>query len=522
MTTHGRQFIIPAREPAEELKARLMRTFPLVDEQEVARRRQFYDTFDWRLYRKGLTLEEEHSEHGRRLVMRDLGSGAVQRWVDGIEMPRYAAELPRGPFRTRLEAIASVRALLPVAELHSHFHNLRLRDDEDKTVARVGIEAAAVSGNAQPQQLARRLMVLAVRGHPSPAERVSRFATEQLHLPTARNSLLDDALAASGRRAGSYTNRPEVEIHAEEPAQDAVCRILLRLLETLEVNLPGTREYVDTEFLHDLRVAVRRTRSMIEQLKEVFVPDEIAPYRNEFRWLGSITGPCRDLDVYLLAFDSYREALPVERRAALAPMQQFLQRRHVEEQRKLVAWLDSTRLRSLLVNWREFLAHPDDDARLAPDANRPLHEVADEHIWRAYRKLRDRGRAIRKKTPAAKVHRLRIHGKKLRYLVEFFRPIYPRKKTSRFLSALKDLQHNLGDFHDFHVQSVALQRFARQMKLEGIAPPATLEASAMLAEQLSERQQRARAEFADIFADFDRARNRRIAASLFKPSRRRK
>lgn len=520
MSTQGTQYIIPAHEPVDDFKARLMRTFPLDDEQAILRRRQFYDTFDWRLYHKGITLEEEHSEDGRRLVMRDLHSGAVLRWVDGVEMPRFAEELPRGPFRTRLEAITSVRALLPVAELQSQFHRLRLRDREDKTVARVGIETAAVSGNVHPQTLAKRLLVLPVRGHPAPAERVSRYAAEQLHLEAAAHSLLEDALAANGRRAGAYSNRLDVPIDAEERAQDAVCRILRQQLDAIEANLSGARQHVDTEFLHDLRVAVRRTRSMIGLLGEVFVPGDLAPYKREFRWLGSVTGPCRDLDVYLLAIEDYRSALPVDQRPALDPMRSYLQRRHAEEQRQLMQWLGSTRMRALLVNWREFLAAPDDDPRLAPDAGRPLRDVADEHIWAAYRKLRDRGRRIKRKTPAAKVHRLRIHGKKLRYLIEFFRPIYPRKKTRRYLAALKSLQHNLGDFHDFHVQKIALRRFAREMKREGLAPPETLAAMATLAEDLGRRQKRARTEFADAFAEFDRPRNRRIARELFRPRRR--
>ena len=521
MSEHGSHFIIPARYQAGSVKSRLMRTFPLAEDGELPRRRHFFDTFDWRLYRKGLTLEEEHTGDGRRVVMRDLRSGAVQRWIDAVEMPRFAEELPRGPFRERLLAITSVRALLPVAAVRTNTHLLRLRDREDKTVARVEIEMAATGANAHIQRLGKRLHVHAVRGHPGPATRLTHFAAEQLHLQPAGNSLLDDALSADGRRALDYSNKPEVELDAGEPAQDAVCRILLRLLQTIEENVQGARGFVDSEYLHDLRVAVRRTRSMIGQLASVFDPATIKPFKTEFKWLGSITSQCRDLDVYLLAFDDYEAAVPEEHRAALEPVRGYLQRRHAHEQRQLAQWLDSTRFRSLIVNWRDYILHPDTNRETAPDAHRKLRKVADERIWHAYRRVRDRGREIKRKTPVTKLHRLRIYCKKLRYLMEFFRGVYPRKKMSSYIGSLKQLQQNLGDLHDYHVQGEALRSFARKMQREGLASPETMAAIDVLAEDLHGHEIQARKDFADVFADFDRPRNRAMARTLFR-SRKRK
>ncbi len=520
MSEYGSQFIIPARDQIGALKSRLMHTFPLAEDGEQPRRRHFFDTFDWRLYRKGLTLEEEHTADGRRIVMRDLASGAVQRWMDNVEMPRFAADLPRGPFRERLLGVVSVRALLPVAAVRTNTHLLRLRDREDKTVARVEIEIAAAGSNAHVHKLGKRLHVHGVRGHPGPATRISHFAAEHLHLKPAGNSLLDDALTAGGRRALDYSNKPTVDLDSGEPAQVAVCRILLRLLQTIENNVPGTRAYIDTEYLHDLRVAVRRTRSMIGQLKTVFDPAQVEPFRAEFKWLGSVSSLCRDLDVHLLAFDDYQAAVPAGHQPALEPVRVYLQGRHAREQRQLALWLDSTRFRSLIVNWRDFLLHPGADYDTAPDAQRPLRSVADEQIWSAYRRVRNRGRGIKPKTPVTRLHRLRIDCKKLRYLMEFFGGVYPRKKIAGYISSLKQLQHNLGDLHDYHVQAQALRGFARQMQREGLAQPETMDAIEALTHNLRRREKRARKAFAEVFGDFDRPRNRAMARTLFRPGKR--
>ena len=75
--------------------------------------------------------------------------------------------------------------------------------------------------------------------------------------------------------------------------------VLHRLLDTMLANETGTREDIDSEFLHDFRVSVRRTRSAISQIKGVIPQKILDRFRPEFTWLGQITGPTRDMDVYL-------------------------------------------------------------------------------------------------------------------------------------------------------------------------------------------------------------------------------
>ena len=91
------------------------------------------------------------------------------------------------------------------------------------------------------------------------------------------------------------------------------------------MNLPGTLADIDTEFLHDLRVAVRRTRSAIKLLSGVFPPEAVEHFKAEFKWLGDVTTPVRDLDVHLLGFDALTEQLaaPAE---DLEPLRAFLVR----------------------------------------------------------------------------------------------------------------------------------------------------------------------------------------------------
>ena len=98
---------------------------------------------------------------------------------------------------------------------------------------------------------------------------------------------------------GGYTGKVGAGIRGRQSAPVAVSVVLLDLLDTLEANVDGVLRDIDTEFLHDLRVSVRRTRSALKLLGSV-TPDATGHFRDEFKWLGDVTTPVRDLDVHLL------------------------------------------------------------------------------------------------------------------------------------------------------------------------------------------------------------------------------
>lgn len=132
------------------------------------------------------------------------------------------------------------------------------------------------------------------------------------------------------------------------------------------------------------------------------------------------------------------------------------------------------------------------------------------------RVLRD-GKAIVDDSPAEQLHELRKECKKLRYLMEFFRSIYPEKKIARLIKALKQLLDNLGSFQDLEVQADTIRDYARQMVEEGNPHHDTLLAMGMLVDGMLNRQQQAREAFADRFASFSTPENQRVFQTLFAP-----
>jgi CHAD domain-containing protein len=353
-----------------------------------------------------------------------------------------------------------------------------------------------------------------VKGYQKSGKRLVK-ALEDLGLAPAGADLMQTALAKVGQTPGGYT--PRLDLHLEESmrADQAARRILLRLLDILEANEAGARTGTDTEFLHDFRVAVRRTRSALTQVKGVLPLRTVNHYKAEFAWLGRITTPVRDLDVYLLNFDAYRASLPVSARADIEPLRAFLASHRRIEHQALVKKLDGVRYRRLTGNWREFLRREVPERSRLPNATRPVLGVACERIWRVYQRALNEGRAIGADTPAEALHELRKTCKKLRYLMEFFQSLFPPRRIKSTINALKALQDNLGDYQDCVVQIATLKQFSHQMAAEGVAPPDTLLAMGMLIDELQRRQQAARGEFADRFEDFDSPGNHVHYRQLF-------
>jgi CHAD domain-containing protein len=308
--------------------------------------------------------------------------------------------------------------------------------------------------------------------------------------------------------------KPDLQLQPTMPAGEAARRILQNLLEAMEANEEGTCAARDPEFLHDFRVAVRRTRSALSQIKRVLPAPVLERFRPEFAWLGEITGPTRDLDVFLLRFEDYRGSLPEEFRGALEPLGRFLEAHQRTEQRRLAEELASPRYRQLKKDWSAFLAAPDMHAS-PPDAELLVAEVARRRIRKVLRRALREGEAIGADSPPEDLHELRKTCKKLRYLLEFFQSLYPPQKIARLIKALKTLQDNLGDFQDIQVQSEALQKFAEQMAAEGEIPPRSLLAMGMLIEDLQHRQRQARDEFAGRFAEFSRKKNLQLFDEIF-------
>jgi CHAD domain-containing protein len=512
----GLQLLLPDGLAASAVADALAAEVPIVSSKAHVIERTFWDTFDGRVHGAGLALVEA----GRRLALVDAKTFAEQA-AEPLKRGAtrlLAADLGTGTLRERLDPLIEMRALEPVVRVRSRQLPLNVLDDLGKIVVRLRVEEpSAVAGGGDDGRVAlpARLHVVGVLGYDSELRDVAALLSDRMGLVAAARPVQDDAVQAAGGVVGGVSSKLKLELDPAARADEAAVTILRRLLEVVELNMPGTFADKDSEFLHDLRVAVRRTRALQRELRGVFAPEPLRVFRDGFKELQAITGPTRDLDVQLLEFGELAGGLPPEVAGDVAPLRRLLEDHLVVERQKMVRALQSARTRALLDNWRAYVDRlVVSAAQERPDAARPVGEVAGERISKVYRQMVKMGSAIDDDSPHEALHDLRKKGKELRYLLEFFSSLYPSAVVKPMVSTLKNLQDVLGRFQDREVQAELLRSLGDEVAaLEGGA--AALMAMGVLVQRLTADQDAARSEFAESFAGFAAKSQRKLVDQTF-------
>lgn len=481
----------------------------------IARQRHtVLDTFDGRVRRAGARLTRGGVNGRTTMAWQPRGGGghlAVR-----LEQPvGFAWDFPHGPFRQAVARVVGPRRLLALADREQAGSLLEVVDDRGKTVARLRIESSRVrlpqSRDAwQPLPTVVTLTVL--RGYEDVFTRLVPVIESRPGLepcPGGLDGLTLRQLVLSER---GNVSLPRVDLASSVRADVGAREIHRALLGILVANEPGLRANLDTEFLHDFRVAVRRTRSLLGQIREVFPSDVTAHFATGFSWLGGVTGPLRDLDVLVLALNEDRGDDPT---GDLEAVMGFLRQSQQQEHNRLVEALDGERYQRLLSEWEAFLERPTPDEQAPGNAGRTLSEVVSRRAWRLSRRIARSAGTITEHAEAPRLHEVRIAAKKLRYLIDVTPAFYAATDLERILSALKKLQRVLGDFNDAHLQAERLLECGRALSATGGSERASL-ACGRLAEQSQQRRDRLRGQIVDGLARFQSHGTRSACRRAFK------
>ena len=140
--------------------------------------------------------------------------------------------------------------------------------------------------------------------------------------------------------------------------------MLANLRGAMVANWDGTVDDIDPEFLHDLRVAVRRTRVVLANAKRVLPDDVRQRAREDFAWLGGISGTARDLDVYQIEWPDYTADLDATATAALVPLREHLGVERQAAHAELATQLSSARAAAAVGGMERVARHPVDAGSL--------------------------------------------------------------------------------------------------------------------------------------------------------------
>ncbi len=262
-------------------------------------------------------------------------------------------------------------------------------------------------------------------------------------------------------------------VRADEPMAEAGRKILRFHFERMLANEDGTREGVDIEALHDMRVATRRQRAAFRIVAPNFKRKAIRAFRDELQTLAGALGAVRDLDVLSDAARSYQSGLEATTATAFQSLLDEWNSKREAAREEMLAYLDSDAYRGFKDDYSKFLETAGAGARSAATAEPQLvQHILPTKLWSHYSAVR----AYETVLPWAAIetlHALRIEGKRLRYLLEFFSEVLG-SVIEEAITAMVALQDHLGELHDTDVTIGLLREFL--MRNAQSLQPETVEA----------------------------------------------
>ena len=219
--------------------------------------------------------------------------------------------------------------------------------------------------------------------------------------------------------------------------------------ERLKQLEPGVILGLDDEFLHQYRIALRRSRALAEAIAEVSGTTRLRPAVAQLKRHARATGRLRDLHVFLADLPALCPDTP-ELRAAL---ETWAGGKAASRQKRLAKRLGSVRYRNSLHSWESEI----DSGKFRKLVSRLSAGDIRKAVLKRLRSF-NRGTAeLLHTAPDEDFHKLRKQLKRIRYLMEL--DPGARKQDLKTLRKRQDLY---GRFQDLHIQLELLEQFRKE------------------------------------------------------------
>lgn len=414
----------------------------------------YYDSFPWQLWFSGNVLYREGDRLCLRVVSKKaFGQVLAETDIQG-ETPCFYWDFPEN-MRALLKPQLKLRALIEKASYIRSETVYEIKNDDQKTVSRLVIrqyrhsergKIFLIMATAQP-----------VRGYQKDFSILNKLLDKQ-GLKRSVSSPLHTSFKIFNSWPQSYSPKPLYHPHGAQTTQEEILESVLESWENARMCEFGIVKDLDIEFLHDYRVCLRSIRAILRRIKGALSPVIQTQLAELFADLGTRTNRLRDLDVYLLKESRYKAMVPRHLSETFEDMFSDYRNQRESELKKLTRYFGSKayanqakRIESLIERGR---AEKPTEIGL-----QPINEVAYMRLKKQYRKVIRLGRELHHGTADSAIHQLRLECKKLRYLLEYFSPMFERKAHAKMVRSMKELQDTLGIFNDLSVQQGSLQEY---------------------------------------------------------------
>ena len=259
-------------------------------------------------------------------------------------------------------------------------------------------------------------------------------------------------------RAGHSSIKPGESVY------NVSVRIIKKYISSARKNERGIKRDINSDYLHDYRVGLRKVRSLLSMFRGVFPEEECRTVRKKLGYIMKKTNRLRDLDVHLLEKDRFFEMAPDEFQRGLVIMFDLIREDRREAMAGVRNFLCSSGYIDIQREISGVLKRPSDAAR-GPDAGVGVYDYAVKRIAEHYNDAMAVALSISPESTYKDIHKLRIECKKLRYIINFFQPLFSLSEVNEILLSLEGVQDVLGRYNDLSVQIEYLSSFTSRYKL---------------------------------------------------------
>ncbi len=471
----------------------------------------YFDTPDWRIYRAGYVLRLRRLPFRAELTLKSLGDH-VDGYVHRREVTQQVndAEIDTidglcGPVADRVLAIRGHQPTKPL------FTAITMRQRypiwrEGRQLGELALDNTTYIGETfEDQSQASRVEV---ETSVEQTQRVKPFVATMASacgLRPANASKFSTGISILGLRPPAPADVGPVAFDRLSTVADLAFAVLRRNFVELLGHEPGTRLGDDVEELHDMRVAARRLRAALS-LFSSYYPPEFDEARNELRWIASALGEVRDLDVQLSEIQGWKAQLDPRDSAALDALIAELNRRRDAARDRMLEALNSERYGQFVSDFSaRLIAGPE-----TSDSS-PALVAAPDLVLRRFRKFQRKADRLRRDSADAEFHAVRVEGKRLRYALEFVRPLYG-KMVGQFIEHLVAVQDVLGRHQDSIIAIDHLRDLSSDA--EAHLDSATVFAIGRVAERYAMAAVESRGEFPKVYKQLSGKRRERLEREM--------
>ena len=382
--------------------------------------------YEWPLTRPALDYDRLAATPWNKLIAKAIKRGGLARcFTTGFERRTIPLGFPDGTRAELCVDLGEIRAM---------------RDGETRRAPIAEIELELQLGSASNLfGLARRL-------------------AEDLPVAVMTTSKADRgyALLHGDRDIGRPVKAESVPLETEASTEGALAALVRGCLRQIAANAPGLVADDDVEWVHQMRIGTRRLRSCLRLVAHVAPSGELRRLVADVKWLAQTLGEARDWDVFV------GDTLPplakwfAQDRSTSPGLRRLRTRAQVRRNSARAAAREavgSARFQRMLLEGGylcttpRFATEPPAETATGDMLRGRATEFATALLDRRHRKLEQSASALESGS-AEERHAVRIAAKRLRYIAEFFAPLFPRKRAKTYLKALTGVQDVLGRLND--------------------------------------------------------------------------